>query len=117
MADFKNLRVWQEARKLTINVIRSCEGINGNVGWLIRNQIVRAAMSVPSNIAEGSAKRSDRDFARYVRIALGSATEVESHLILANDLEVIDKQVFNSLSKQVEDVQKMLSGLERKLGD
>ena len=102
---------------MTVETIKSCEGINGNVGSIIRNQIVRAVMSIPSNIAEGSAKRSDREFARYIRISLGSATEVENHLIIANDLELIDADVFHCLSKQVQDIQKMLSGLEGKLGD
>src|SRR5215212_1179309 len=111
MSDFKNLRVWQEAHQLTLDTIRACEEITGNIGTLVRNQLVRSTMSVPANIAEGSAKRSDREFARYVRIALGSATESENHLILASDLELLGFEEYEALDKQTQDVQKKLTGL------
>ena len=117
MADFKKLKVWQKARKLTVCIIEACEGISGSTGSLVRNQLIRSIMSVPSNIAEGSAKQSDREFARFVKIALGSATETENHLIIANDLNLIDAQNFASLSSQVEDVRKMLTGLAKRLSD
>ena len=115
MSDFKKLRVWREAHKLTLATIRTCDDVVGSVGSIVRNQLVRATMSVPANIAEGSAKRSDREFARFVRIALGSATEAENHMILACDLGLIDEKEYNALDKQMQDVQKMLAGLERKL--
>ena len=72
-------------------------------------------MSVAANIAEGSAKRSDREFARFIRIALGSATESENHLILASDLGLLEAAGYESLEKQTQDVQKMLTGLEKRL--
>src|SRR5215218_5755355 len=115
MSDFKNLRVWQEAHQLTLDTIRACEEITGNIGTLVRNQWVRSTMSIPSNIAEGSAKRSDREFARFVRIAAGSAAESENHLILANDLGLIEPEEYKVLDKRTQDVQKMLSGFEDKL--
>ena len=115
MADFKKLTVWQKARKLAVATIRACEEISGSTGSIVRNQLVRAIMSVPSNIAEGSAKKSDRDFARYVRIALGSVTEAENHLIISTDLELIDQERFSALNSQIEDVRKMLTGLEKRL--
>jgi len=115
MSDFKNLRVWREAHQLTLDTVRACEEITGSVGTLVRNQWVRSTMSIPSNIAEGSAKRSDREFARFVRIALGSATESENHLILAHDLQLIEDEQYELLDKRTHDVQKMLSGFEDKL--
>ena len=115
MADFKKLRGWQEAHALTIDVIRACEDIAGNVGTIVRNQLIRAMMSVPSNVAEGSAKKSDREFARYVRISLGSAAEVENHLILARDLDLLKSDRFDALDEQLQKVQKMLTGLEKRL--
>ena len=115
MSDFKNLRVWQEAHQFTVATILASAKIRGSVGILVRNQLVRAAMSVPANIAEGSAKRSDREFARFARIALGSATEAENHLILARALNLIDQKKFADLESQVQSVQRMLSGLEDKL--
>ena len=87
----------------------------GATASIVRNQLVRAVMSVPSNIAEGSAKKSDREFARFLRISLGSATEAENHLIIATDLHLLDETTFEKLNKQVEDVRKMLTGLEKRL--
>jgi len=115
MADFKKLAVWQKARELTVAAIRACEDISGATGALVRAQLVRAIMSVPANIAEGSAKQSDREFARFIRISLGSATEAESHLIIASDLELIDQSDFVSLNSLIEDVRKMLTGLSKRL--
>lgn len=74
-------------------------------------------MSVPANIAEGSAKLSDREFARFLRIALGSTTEAENHLIIANDLELIDDASFQELTSQLEEVRKMSTGLEKRLSE
>ncbi|MGE5749864.1 MAG: four helix bundle protein [Gemmatimonas sp.] len=72
-------------------------------------------LSIQSNIAEGSSKRSDRDFALYVRISMGSATESENHMILLRDLQLIDEESFNELDKQLDEVGKMLSGFEKRL--
>jgi four helix bundle protein len=115
MSDFKKLRVWQEAHGFTIATILAMKKIRGSVGILVRNQLVRSTMSIPANIAEGSAKRSDREFARFVKIALGSATESENHLILARDLKLISGEEYNALDERVQQVQKMLYGLETKL--
>ena len=115
MADFKKLGVWQKARELAVNTIQACDEMAGATASIVRNQLVRAVMSVPSNIAEGSAKKSDREFARFLRISLGSATEAENHLIIATDLHLLDETTFEKLNKQVEDVRKMLTGLEKRL--
>lgn len=115
MANFKKLDVWQESRELTTSTIRVCGDMNTAISSIVRGQIVRSIMSVPANIAEGSAKRSDREFARFVRIALGSATETESHLIIASDLELVARRDFESLSSKIVKVQKMLSGLDQRL--
>ena len=115
MADFKKLDVWQKARELAVNTIQSCDEMAGATATIVRNQLVRAVMSVPSNIAEGSAKKSDREFARFLRISLGSATEAENHLIIATDLHFLDQTTFEKLNKRVEDVRKMLTGLEKRL--
>ena len=106
MADFKKLGVWQKARELAVNTIQACDEMAGATASIVRNQLVRAVMSVPSNIAEGSAKKSDREFARFLRISLGSATEAENHLIIATDLHLLDETTFEKLNKQVEDVRK-----------
>jgi four helix bundle protein len=115
MADFKNLLVWQKSHALTIAVIEAVEDITGNAGSILRKQIIRSILSVGSNIAEGSSKRSDKEFARFIRISLGSSTESENHLILLKDLTLLDEETFEELNKKLEEVGRMLSGLEAKL--
>jgi four helix bundle protein len=117
MADFKNLIVWQKAHQLSIATVESVESIKGNAGSLIRNQVLRSILSIQSNIAEGSSKRSDRDFARYIRIAMGSATESENHFLLLRDLDLIEVTVFDKLDKLLAEVGKMLNKFEQRLSD
>jgi four helix bundle protein len=117
MSDFKNLKVWQDARELTVATIRASDDMSGTTATIVRGQLVRAIMSVPANVAEGSAKRSDREFARFVRIAMGSATESENHLIIAHDLALLRDEDFENLTQRIEDVRKMLTGLEKRLTD
>ena len=115
MADFKKLKVWQNSHELTLNAFKACEAIKGSTASVVRDQLLRAAMSIGSNIAEGSSKRSDRDFARYVRISLGSSTELENHLLLAGDLGLMPRDEFEKLNNELEEVRKMLTGLEKRL--
>src|SRR5690349_10130514 len=115
MSDFKKLKVWQDARELTVATIRASDDMSGSTAAIVRGQLIRSIMSVPANIAEGSAKRSDREFARFVRISLGSINESESHLIIATDLTLLSREESESLSDGVETVRKMLTGLEKRL--
>ena len=116
MADFRKLLVWQKANALSVATAESVEGIRGNAaGSILRGQLLRSTFSIQANIAEGSSKRSDREFARYVRIALGSSTESANHLILLHDLGIIDESCFTNLSEQLDEVGKMLTGLEKRL--
>lgn len=77
----------------------------------LRSQIQRAGVSIPSNIAEGSGRRSDREFARFLRIAYGSACEVETQALLAMRIETGDQILLSQPLSDVDDVRKMLSGL------
>jgi four helix bundle protein len=115
MADFRNLVVWQKANRLSVQTVEAAEGIRGTAGSILRGQLLRSIFSIQANIAEGSSKRSDREFARYVRIALGSSTESANHLILVRDLGLIDDEHFSSLNAKLDEVGKMLSGLEKRL--
>ena len=115
MADFRNLLVWQKANTLSVAAVEAVERIRGNAGSILRRQLLRSIFSIQANIAEGSSKRSDREFARYVRIALGSSTESANHLILVRDLGLIDAACFTSLSSKLDEIGRMLSGLEKRL--
>ena len=115
MADFRNLVVWQKANKLSVATAEAVESIRGNAGSILRRQLLGSTFSIQSNIAEGSSKRSDREFSRYIRIALGSSTESANHLILMHDLCLLDDSSFTDLSARLDEVGKMLSGLEKRL--
>jgi four helix bundle protein len=82
---------------------------------VLSDQISRAALSVPTNIVEGRAHKSDREFARYLRIALASAAEVEYQIFFARDVVGIEAGEFRALNAQVVEVRKMLTGLITRL--
>jgi four helix bundle protein len=77
----------------------------------LRDQILRAATSIPSNIAEGAARGSDKDFRRFLWHSLGSCNELEYDLLLARDLRLVPRDLHGTLVQQIEDVRRMLSGL------
>ena len=116
MADFKKLHVWGKAHALMLNVYRVASGIRGAPNVSLRNQSVRAAMSIPANIVEGRAQKGDREFARFLRIALASAAELEYHLITARDIRAISQADFLSLLNQLIEDRQMLHGLINRLG-
>ena len=117
MADHKKLRVWRMAYALAINADRISADIRNVEHKALRSQLNRAAMSIPTNIVEGRAKKSDRDFARFLGYALGSAAELEHHTMIARDVGAISGADSSLLLSQVVEVKKMLHGLiDRLLG-
>ena len=111
MADFKKLRVWHAAQQLALDVHRIANGLRGPGTTSLRDQLVRASMSVPTNIVEGSAHSSPREFIRFLGYALASTSEVEGHTRLANRLHLISQKDSECLLASVEVVRKMLYGL------
>lgn len=111
MGDFKKLDVWQEAHKLVLHAHRVAARIRGGQYLSLRSQIIRASMSIPANIVEGRAKKSERDFGRFLGYALGSASELEYHLIVARDISVLSEEEFQLLATRLCKVRKMLHGL------
>ena|SRR2546423_10769722 len=115
MSDFKKLYVWRKAHALALNVHRTAVRIRGSDNSALRNQMLRAAMSVPTNIVEGTGEKTGKEFGRFLSIAMSSASELEYHLILARDMGVISVNDFASLSAQTIEVRKMLSGLRNRV--
>ena len=115
MADFRKLRVWQVAREIAIDAHRVTDRMRGVRSAALRDQITRAAMSVPTNIVEGSAHASPREFARFLQYALASVSELEGHVQLARDLELMTEQDFTVFLARIVDVRKMLHGLLKSL--
>jgi four helix bundle protein len=110
---FKDLLVWQQAMEIAGEVYSVCDRLPVRETYGLASQAKRAAISVPSNIAEGFRRRSNKEFARFCNIAAGSAAELETQLLLMGKLY----PVINSepLLGSLDDLQKMLTGLTRKL--
>ena len=115
MSDYRKLQVWRKAHALALNAHRVATGIRGSKDAALPNQIIRAAFSIPANIVEGREQKTEAGFARFLRIALGSASELEYHVKAAHDIRAISKSDFTSLSTQVVEVRMMLHGLLRRL--
>lgn len=115
MTDFKKLKVWQKAHVLAMDVHRVAGQIRGAKHASLRSQMIRAAMSVPTNIVEGCSQQSTREYSRFLRIALNSTTELEYHLVAARDLAAARASDSLTLISQVIEVRKMLYGLLRYL--
>lgn len=115
MSDFRKLRVWQETHELVLDSHRLATRMRGSGSVTLRDQITRAVMSVSSNIVEGAAHESPKEFARFLRYAVASVSEVEGHAQTAFDLGMIPEADFTALLARIVDVRKMLYGLLKKL--
>ena len=115
MSDFKRLRVWRKAHALALNVHRVAGRIRGKDYASLRSQMIRSAMSIPANIVEGRAQKSERVFGRFLGYAIGSTSELEYHLIAARDIKAITESDFLALLSQLIEVRKMLHGLLSRL--
>jgi len=109
---FKDLIVWQNARVFTVHAYNAF-GMTRDYGF--RDQIQWADISIMNNISEGHAKRSDKAFRNFLYIALGSAAEVESMLLVAGDLEYINLETQQSLLQEVDSISRLLNAFIRKL--
>ncbi|MEX2109309.1 MAG: four helix bundle protein [Gemmatimonadaceae bacterium] len=107
--------MWRRAHALALDAHRAATRIRGSQYASFRSQIIRAAMSIPANIVEGREQKTEAAFARFLRIALSSTSELEYHLIAARDIHTISKGEYLSLSSQVVQVRMMLHGLLRRL--
>jgi four helix bundle protein len=115
VSDFKKLEVWRKAHALVLDVHRVATRIRGADNASLRNQLIRAAMSIPTNIVEGTGQKSGKEFARFIGFALNSASELEYHLMVARDLRLIGASDFESLSSRTVEVRKMLHGLQSRV--
>ncbi|HEV7388920.1 MAG TPA: four helix bundle protein [Gemmatimonadaceae bacterium] len=115
MADFKKLLVWQKAHALAMNTYRMAKRIRRAQDIALRAQTIRAALSIPTNIVEGRRQLTDKEFARFLRIALNSACELEYHLMVGRDIGVITEAESHDRLQDVVEVRRMLHGLLNKL--
>jgi len=117
MRDVKKLQVWHKAIALALAVDRLTKRIRPAHYASLKSQIFRAGLSIPANIAEGRRRESDKDFAKFLSIAAGSSSELETHLMFARAAKLIGESEFRSLVSQTIEVRKMLYGLIKRLSD
>ncbi|HEX5520747.1 MAG TPA: four helix bundle protein [Longimicrobiaceae bacterium] len=115
MGDYRSLKVWEKAHGLVLAVYQSTESFPKSEMFGLTGQLRRAAASIPANLAEGSGRDGDRELARFCRIALGSAAELDYHLLLARDLGLLDPATHLELESHTTEVRRMLSALIRSL--
>ena len=115
MQDFRKLGVWKKAHRLTLAVYKFTAAFPTEERYGLTSQMRRCAVSIPSNIAEGCGRGSDADFARFLHIAMGSASELEYQLLLAYDLTFINEATYRTQTDQVNEIKRMLGGFLKKL--
>jgi len=115
MKDFRDLKVWEKGHQLTLAIHRVSARFPKEERYGLTSQIRRSSASIPPNIAEGSGRGGDAEFARFIQIAIGSASETEYHLILAKDLKLLGEADYEKLSGEIMQLKKMLISLVKKL--
>ena len=115
MRDFRKLKVWEQAHYLTLQIYRITKDFPPDERFGLTVQLRRAAASVPTNIAEGCGRDSERELGRFMSIAAGSANEVEYQLLLAHDLNYIQDERYVELAQQVNEIKRMLNTFIKKL--
>jgi four helix bundle protein len=109
MHKFKELEIWKQSRSFCSEVYNVTSSFPDNEKFGLTNQLRRAAVSIPSNIAEGASRSSNRDFCRFLEIALGSSYEVETQLMISSDLGFIDDEILNDMILKLNSIIKMIT--------
>ncbi len=111
MRNFKELDIWKESRMLAKEIYLLTNDLPQDEKFGLTSQIRRCVISISSNIAEGAAKDSQKDFLRFLQISLGSSFELESHLLLCIDLDLLNKQKTEIHLESIERLQKRISSM------
>ena len=115
MKDFHQFKVWEKSHQLALGIYKATKEFLKEELYGLTSQIRRASMSIPTNIAEGCGRYTDADFARFLQMAMGSASETEYQLILAHDLGILVKDSYGQLHNEDEEVKCMLASLLKTL--
>src|SRR5688572_7122201 len=111
MRDFRQIKVWAKAHLLTLEVYRITANFPREEIYGITSQLRRASASIPANIAEGFGRGGNAELARFLQIGMGSASEVEYHILLARDLNLLTKNIYDDLDGRIVEVKRMLASL------
>jgi len=117
MKDFKKLIIWQNGMQLVSEIYKLSVFLPSSEKFGLTSQVTRAAVSIPSNIAEGSSRNSEKDYQRFLQIALGSAFELETQLLIAQELRLLPDPETTTVLRMIDTEQKMINGLMMKLNN
>jgi four helix bundle protein len=109
MHQFKELEIWKRSRLFCSQIYSITSKFPSDEKFGLTNQLRRASVSIPSNIAEGSSRISNKDFSRFLEIAIGSGYEVETQLLIATDLGFINTEELETISAELNEIIKMIS--------
>lgn len=113
MNDFRKLSIWNRSIELATNTYKISSSFPKSEIYSLTSQMRRSAVSIGSNIAEGAGRQSNKEFAKYLRIAYGSACELETQVIIAKNLSYLTAINFSDFVKELHEIQKMIYSLEK----
>ena len=109
MNNFRELEFWKRSRVLAINLYSLTKSFPKEEQFGLTNQMRRASVSIPSNIAEGASRSSRKEFARFLEISVGSAHELETQLLIAKEIKLVDNEGYKTINKEIIEITKMVS--------
>ncbi len=115
MKDFRDLKVWRRSHNLTLRIYKVTSSFPREERYGLISQIRRSSSSIPTNIAEGCGRSRDTELARFVEIAIGSASELEYQILLGSDLALISRAESESLMTEAVEIKRMLISFFKKL--
>ena len=115
MKNYKKLIIWNKGIELVKAIYVLSKSFPSEEKFGMISQLTRAAVSIPANIAEGSSRNSQKDYARFIQIALGSAFEVQTYLVIAKEMQWINKEEIEAVELLIEEEIKMMHGFIKKL--
>jgi four helix bundle protein len=111
MKTHKDLNVWRDSIELVTLIYDKTKSFPKDELFGLTSQIRRSVISIPSNISEGAARESNKEFLRFLFIAQGSVSELDTQLLIANNLNFLNKSDYNQITEKLASIRKMLSGL------
>jgi len=115
MRNFRTLNVYHQAIAFATAIYQTTESFPSKEKYGLISQLQRAAVSIPSNIAEGSSRRTSADFARFLDIAIGSAFELETQLTIAHNIGYLNTETLQKLLEELTSIQKQTNQLRKKI--
>ena len=115
MHNFKKLKIWDNSMNLVLESYKLTRSFPDFEKFGLASQMNRCAVSIPSNISEGSSKSTDKHFNKYLEVSLGSAFEWETQLIIALNENYLSEEKFKELEQKIKQIQKMISSFQSRL--